>query len=130
MDKTKFRIGDKVKIINYGSLIWCDKDTYRKGFAINQAYEKAYLKSLLTGSFEVEEYVLDETIKPKNLISEDEKYFYYDISPEVVGQIGIISKCNKTQGIDQYSLEGIKGKCSWYNNNQLELINKNPNNES
>lgn len=45
-----------------------------------------------------------------------------DLSPEAVGQIGIISQAREVQRIDQYAIEGIKGKHAWYQNGQLELV--------
>ena len=96
--KTKFEIGDKVKIINYGHLMWCHKD------------------SQLPGNYK--------------FLSKHDNVSLYDTAPELIGQIGIVTQCGKTQGEDRYSLSGIQGKCSWYHNDQLELVNKNPNNES
>jgi hypothetical protein len=43
-------------------------------------------------------------------------------SHETVGQVGIVREAHKTQDIDNYAIEGIKGKVAWYNNDQLELV--------
>ncbi len=75
-EETQFKVGDQVKIINYGHRIY---------------------------SFDKEKQDID-------------------LSPEIIGKVGIIVEAHKTQDIDNYSIHGIKGKTAWYNNNQLELI--------
>jgi hypothetical protein len=51
----------------------------------------------------------------------------FDIAPQIVGKIGIINKVESTQGIHGYSIDGIKGKVAWYNDDQLEMVQANPN---
>lgn len=85
MKKNRFDIGDKVKVVEYGSLVW-----------INHG---------------------------EGAIS------YKDISPDLVGQIGIVSIVKECQGRWDYALERIKGKSAWYNEDQLEMVNRNPNND-
>lgn len=93
----KFGTGDKVKIVNYGAPVWFNK---RDKMSKN----------------------LWPTIK------EDKNFVMKDMSPEVVGQEGIVKLCALTQeNKPQYSLDGIKGKSAWYEEEQLELISKNPN---
>jgi hypothetical protein len=92
MEETNFKLGDQVRVVKYGHLIWRNK-------------------------LETIEFPLRFPI-----ISEDENTLVLDMSPEMVGQVGIINTTSKTQGIDSYSLSGLKGKCAWYNNDQLELV--------
>ena len=94
MREPKYKTGDKVKVINYGSLFWESKDTLQlpTGFPSFPVYK------------------------------EDENFRCVDIAPELVGKRGIIEKVTMTQGVPQYSLTGIKGKCSWYNEDQLKRL--------
>ncbi len=93
----KFNTGDKVKIINYGQLFWENKNTTDKK--------------------------LDFPI-----IHETETLIFKDFAPELVGKEAIILYHSETQGQINYSLQIIGGqKMSWFNENQLELIAKNPN---
>ncbi len=63
------------------------------------------------------------------IISEDDKVVWYDMNNGVVGKVGIIEKVKKIQGILGYSLNGIPEKTAWYTENQLEMVNANPNRE-
>ena len=91
-----YRIGDKVKIINYGHLIW--------------------------------ELEGQESNSPFKVIFKNDKVRALDMSPSLVGQIGIVSAVGSTQGIPEYAIDNIEGKHSWYNESQMELIDKNRNN--
>jgi len=51
-----------------------------------------------------------------------------DIHPDLVGQIGMISKAEITQGIPEYAIEGL-AKHAWYDEGQLEMVSRNPNND-
>jgi len=88
--ETKFKVGDQVKIINYGHPIW------------------AHNSETMPISF------------PVIWVGDDTKV--YDMSPELIGQTGVIDKVNITQGKDGYSINGINGKLDWYNNDQLEFL--------
>ena len=44
-----------------------------------------------------------------------------DMSPELLGQIGVIAKVSNVQGKDQYAING-PNKYAWYFDSQLELI--------
>lgn len=57
------------------------------------------------------------------VIYSNEGIIIYDMSSDLVGRIGTITKAQKTQGKDQYSLSLVQGKVSWYTNGQLELEN-------
>lgn len=96
MDKEYFDTGDKVRVINYGHIMW--------------------MNTKLT------DYYNDFTP-----IKEDGDIKWYDVMPELIGKEGVIEKGICKQGKHQYSLQGVKGKVAWYSNDQLELINKNPN---
>ena len=61
------------------------------------------------------------------LIREDENVRILDMSPDLIGQEGIVSEVSMTQGIPNYAIEGIKGKHAWYQEGQMEMINANPN---
>jgi hypothetical protein len=73
---TKYKVGDQVRVVNYGSWIW----EWRA-----------------------------------------QRMEWVDISPELVGQTGVVVDAHKTQEIDQYKLKG-PNKVAWYHNDQLELI--------
>ena len=62
------------------------------------------------------------------VITEDENIRWLDISPQFVGQTGVVDKVKVTQGIPEYAIDGIKDKHAWYSENQMEMVNKNPNN--
>lgn len=98
-----YGIGDKVKIVNYGHLVWITKEAQKMYF------EAGYSKNEI----------------PQNLIFEEEGMYYYDLSPDLIGKIDIIREITVTQGVPKYSLDK---NGSWYSEKQLELINKNPNN--
>lgn len=83
MSVAKFGIGDKVKVVNYGSQLI----SYRDG-----------------------------------------SWFVQDMLPEIVGKEGIIDHVSETQkDYIQYSIDGIPRKHAWYVEQQLEMVNKNPN---
>ena len=71
-------------------------------------------------------YVSKEEAKRLNLmLLNDEDYCVYDMLPEIVGQVGTVSNIQTfNEGRIVYSLEGINGKCAWYNREQLELLDK------
>ena len=61
------------------------------------------------------------------LISRGENGDWRDINPKIVGESGIIEKCESVQGIYKYAISGIPGKHAWYDEKQLKMANKNPN---
>jgi len=102
----KFKAGDKVRIIGYGHPLFYCKEGYKK------AYEED---------------------KPDNILKEDESFWWVDMKPELVGKEGIVKGSYEdlygTRHIEArekpkpvYSIYGIEGKSSWYNEEQLELI--------
>ncbi len=95
---TKFNVGDKVRIVNYGSI------------------------SMQRGD-------LQEITRSKVITEMESGWFMVDDHPELVGKIGIVSSVRESPiiGENAYALEGIDGKHAWYIEEQLELVNKNPN---
>lgn len=51
----------------------------------------------------------------------------FDMSASAVGKEGLVCEVTNTQGVWQYAVEGIPEKHAWYKEDQLEMINKNPN---
>lgn len=48
-----------------------------------------------------------------------------DVSPQLVGQVGVIEKVRKqpdTADVWQYAVRGIKGKYAWYEEHQLDWV--------
>lgn len=102
--KSKYGIGDKVKVVNYGHLIWQNKT--------NQDAERKFHEQL------------GIPYKELPVLSDDGKTQWLDLSPGLVGKEGIIDKISES---GDYALSGLS-KYAWYSENQLELISKNPNN--
>jgi hypothetical protein len=91
--------GNRIKIINYGSIIW-----YKRTELFNE--------NTIPDSMKVLE------IRPDGVL-------IIDISPELIGKIGTIDTIAETQGIKRYAINlDTPGKHAWYNENQLELINE------
>lgn len=92
-----FKSGDKVRIINYGHIMFMRKD---------------------------DEY------KPDNILFENEYIYRIDMMPQIVGKEGIIKgsyfDLYGNGRKDEYCIEGIPGKTSWYNQAQLEPIKPQP----
>lgn len=86
----KFKVGDKVRVVKYGHPLWESK------------------KDPQPCSFPI----IQE--------SESGGCWIKDMSPELVGQIGVVDEVSLTQGRYQYGIDGIKGKHAWYNEDQLE----------
>ena len=101
--KPIYSIGDKVKIVNYGALIWYNKKEWKK------MYDEGFVTKL----------------KPDNIIAENNTIWTIDIMPKKVGEEAIIQKVNTAT--HSYSLKGKDWSSAWYNEDQLEMINKNPN---
>lgn len=95
-----FKLGDKVRIIKYGSLWKIHKSEYE--FMCNYFNEKPdYSDVYLT----------------------DDEVLWLDMHKSLVGKEGIITKITEPQpGLLQYAIEGISEKTAWYNHTQLELV--------
>lgn len=92
-----YKIGDKVRIVQYGHLYYMTRDEYEK----IGASQKIWAKS--TDSIVI------------------------DVKPELIGQVGTIRDVSTYEKFvftvnfgKQYALEGISGKSAWYDENQLE----------
>jgi hypothetical protein len=93
---TKFKVGDRVTIINYGHIGWIHKEEFER---LTRIYGPTKLK----------------------IIHEEDKMLSYDLRPELLGEEAVITKAIVTQGIDKYSLAFDKGSISWFTNDQLKL---------
>ena len=94
--KAKFKKGDVVEIVGYGSIIWVNKSSQMAEFF--------------------------DTLKAYD---ENEKTYYFDIDPEIVGKTGVVDSVslNENYSSPQYSLSGVS-KVAWYNEEQLSPSNK------
>lgn len=120
----KFKVGDKVQIIKYGSKAFTYKKDYEETTKmINQGYTPIEHK-MFFGKEMPQELInkIQGTKQPKHILSENEDIWVHDMHPNLVGQKGIIVQVKETQGIIGYAIHGIKGKHAWYCNEQLELI--------
>lgn len=127
--ESKFKPGNKVRVINYGHIIWTRKDAWP-----DLAQWKAdYL------TIEAEFWYrkpLNNPIKPKekpdHVVKEDEEIYYHDIKHSLIGKEGIVKgsyadiygliSTPTERDYHRYHVDGITGKCAWYNEDQLELI--------
>lgn len=50
-----------------------------------------------------------------------------DLSPDIVGKEGIVSKAIRTRDTPQYAIDGLHGKHAWFSEDQMEMISRNPN---
>lgn len=96
--ETKFKIGDKVKVVNYGHLIWQNKT--------NQDAERKFHK--------------DNGIPYQELpiVSDDGKTQYLDLHSDLVGKEGVVADISSS---GDYALSGLS-KYAWYSEIQLELV--------
>ena len=125
MDDTK--VGDKVKVVKYGHLMWQNKENYQE---ISDEYAKigAKLNNEISKLLFGEDTILVdiESVKgksePDNIYLDGGDVWWVDLRPELVGQEGVVCKVINTQGRLQYAIDGIKGKHAWYNREQLEKI--------
>lgn len=102
MNELKFKTGDKVKIVKYGSLLWIHKDSEDLKYYTD--YPVLQIKD--------------------NIVT-------MDMKSEYIGKIGIVEKGEIVQGREQYALQPINKedniKHAWYDAEQLELVSINPN---
>ena len=112
----KFKVGDAVKIINYGHKTWYSSQTTYNNFQkLEQVSKKKFEQFLLWGESTIEEPIYEEDDNLGAVI--------VDNSAFLVGKEGIISEVTNTQGLWKYSIKGIPEKAAWYNEDQLQLIN-------
>jgi len=130
MKVDKFKAGDKVRIVKYGSLYWVNKSMYAEEKAGADALQREIDFRLLFGGEKRFEPIVDPDAKPKNIYSESETIWWCDLMPEIIGKTGIVTGSYDTihcKGKDEtkrgkYSIEGIPGKEAWYDEEQLELV--------
>jgi hypothetical protein len=119
----KFKKGDRVRVVKYGSLVFKYKAGYQEqsDFFARRALKES---KWLFGEEPTEDQLknVKGKEKPNNIYSETDSIWWIDISPEMVGRIGIVETISNTQNVLKYSLKDIEGKCSWYNEEQLELV--------
>jgi len=95
--KPKYQVGDQVRVVNYGSLIWISK---------NQTPEELKMYENML----------------KNIYHEDDKVWWVDMGKDLIGKVGTVGTVSVTQGVPAYSLDGIPEKASWYQEGQLEFV--------
>lgn len=92
----KFKSGDRIRIINFGSWV------------------------LVPNTPEYQDFINRSVV----LGTKNDDIIMIDPLPELVGKTGVIKECLYTQGIEKYSIEpdetGVK--TAWYTAQQLELI--------
>jgi len=127
MVESKFKIGDKVKVVKYGHLMFKSKKNYQEESDFYAKYRVKLENDILRMLFGKD--VPQESVEgvkgksePDNIYLETEDMWWIDTSPELVGQEGVVCKVALTQGRFQYAVDEIKGKHAWYDENQLELI--------
>ena len=100
--KTKFKVGDRIKIINYGYRHWESKKERKRLFKLGQCNEK-----------------------PANIIHEDKECYYIDSSPHLVGKEGIIAQVAVTSGFSKYDIWFLykKSNIAWFCDEQLKKVN-------
>ena len=117
----KYKIGDNVKIVNYGHWVAFSKTDYPNWDLLSrqlQQEEFAAIWGLKIEDIEKEELVLNPNAKPENIIAEDEFFYWVDINPGKIGTKDIVKDVKINQGIVNYSLV----HSAWYDEKQLELI--------
>lgn len=122
----KLKVGDKVKVVEYGHLMFRYKKGYQEEsdyFAKAQAEFNNSMSKVLFGEHAIFEDV--ESVKgkpePDNIYKDCGDMWWIDMSPGLVGQEGVICKVTNTQGRLKYAVDGISGKYAWYDDKQLEL---------
>lgn len=127
--KPKYGIGDKVKVVKYGSAWHIPKENYPQYAQHSKKRNIDMWIKIVFGEkadTPLPELIIDD--KPDHIVSENDSYWTVDMSPDIVGQEGLICKAEVVQNSPHYAIEGIKGKHAWYHEDQLELVAKNPNN--
>ncbi len=94
--ETKFKIGDKVEIVNYGHLIF------------------------YAGNSGIEYDILSRTCPVVAILDNGTKAF--DLNPKLIGEQGVIKEVDDSdETVTKYALDGLN-KASWYNDDQLQLV--------
>lgn len=128
---SKFKQGDKVKIIKYGHLRWySDMGALR----LERGLNKQMMDILIWGTEPpVEALKVDEKEDLSSFVysKDGDNSFYRDVNPEIVGKIGTVEGSYKDlYGGEEsrndiiYSIKDIPTKTAWYDEEQLELYDK------
>lgn len=119
------KIGDKVRVVNFGHLIWQTKEGYQEQSRDLKIFAAEMKQLEYKLFFNQDPPPLDLSniqgdLEPENIYKEDEKVYWVDIDPQLIGQEGIIDGISKSQGRQVYSIKGLP-KHAWYELEQLEL---------
>lgn len=95
--EAKFKVGDQVKVVNYGHECWLLNDPFNNEMVSENPTRYIFMSKSGNGA-------------------------YYDDRPEIIGKIGIVSEVRECQEYWHYAIEGIPEKHSWYDEEQLELV--------
>lgn len=122
----EFKIGDNVKVVKYGALMWKWKKNYQEEsdyFAKAQIEFNNSMSEMLFGESAVKEDSSNAKGKsePDNIYLETKDMWWIDTLPSIVGQEGVVCQVTNSQGRLKYAIDGIKGKHAWYNGEQLEI---------
>ena len=90
MSEAKFKLGDRVEVVGYGSLMW----------------ENKHYHPTSSTSFPV--------------IGENEDFRFLDPLSGIVGKTGVVVERSVNDDRWSYSLKGIPEKRSWYYEDQLK----------
>ena len=92
------KIGDRIRIVNYGHIIFFSKEERHR-----------------------EDRERVARVFP--LIEEGEDFYYYDMRPELIGEEGEIVNKTTSGGSSRYSVQFDSGnRISWFSEKQLEKI--------
>lgn len=116
----EIKVGDKVKIVNYGQWMMVSKKNYQEQSDFFARFEAKAWHPLMFGVDATDEYLstIKGEDKPKNIISEDENKWIIDRCPELVGREDVVVGISNSQGRVMYSLDK---NGAWYSDNNLEL---------
>jgi hypothetical protein len=119
----KFKTGDNVKVIKYGSLMWVSKQDFKKYSEQVKRDDFVSKMKLLYNITPTQDQInsIQGDDSPKNIYKEGDDMWIVDVCPELVGQQGIVEKSTNTQNQIKYALQGVKGKYAWYDEGQLKL---------
>lgn len=95
--KPKFKAGDQVRVVGYGSTYWEGKKVH----PVSKFKRKPYY--------------------------EDDDFRYIDMQPELVGKTGVVDKVSLVQGKYTYAVDGIPEKHAWYDEGQLKAVKQKKN---
>ena len=136
MSESKFKAGDKVRVIKYGHLGWYDSvETFNRFKNFEIATAKNFEMVLMWGKQALDNRIPDGNEDFSHLIysQSDKGGVFVDSSPKLVGREGIVrgshidlyggeGQANEEHFRHSYALDGIPEKVAWYDEEQLELI--------